>query len=52
MLPLYRALKVEKAEKVRIVAFQDGHAFTNSREEIAQTVIEWLKTAPERKKLK
>ena len=50
ILPLYRALKSEKAENVRIVAFQDDHGFGNSRAELAQTIIEWLKTASERKK--
>lgn len=48
ILPLYRALKNEKAKNVRIVAFQDDHAFSNSRAELAQTIIEWIKTAPER----
>jgi len=49
ILPLYRALKNEKAKNVRIVAFQDNHSFENSRAELAQTIIDWLKTASERK---
>jgi esterase/lipase len=50
VLPLYRALQREKAKKLQIVAFQDDHWFKNSREELAQKVIEWIKAAPERKK--
>jgi len=50
ILPLYRALQKAKAKNVRIIAFQDDHYFRNSREEVAQTVIEWIKTASERKK--
>ena len=50
ILPLYRALKNEKAMNVKIVAFQDDHAFKNSRVELAQTIIGWIKTVPERKK--
>jgi len=49
-LPLYRELKNEKAKNLKIVAFQDDHYFTNSRKELAQTIIDWLRTAPERKK--
>jgi len=50
-LPLYRELKNEKAKNLKIVAFQDDHYFTNSRKEVAQTIIDWLRTAPERKKM-
>jgi len=50
ILPLYRALNNMKAKNVEIVAFQDDHAFRNSRAELAQTIIQWLKTAHERKK--
>lgn len=50
VLPLYRALNKEKAQNVRIIAFQDDHSFRNSREELAQTIIEWIKAAPESKK--
>ena len=49
ILPLYRALR-DEAKTVRIVAFQDDHSFKNSREELAQTIIEWIKKAPERNK--
>lgn len=50
-LPLYRELKNEKAKNIIIVAFQDDHYFTNSRNEVAQSIIDWLRTAPERKKM-
>jgi dienelactone hydrolase len=50
LLPLYRALQKENATSLQIKAFQDDHYFRNSREEVAQTVIDWLKTAQERKK--
>ena len=50
VLPLYRALINEKAKNVKIVALQDDHSFRNSREELAQTIIEWIKTAPEKNK--
>jgi uncharacterized protein len=43
-LPLYRALKKEKAQNVKIVAFQDDHYFKETKEEVAQTIIDWLKT--------
>ena len=51
ILPLYRALKNENAKKVKITAVQDNHTFRNSREELAQTIIEWIKTSPERNEL-
>jgi dipeptidyl aminopeptidase/acylaminoacyl peptidase len=50
-LPLYRELKNEKTKNIKIVAFQDDHYFMNSRNEVAQTIINWLRTAPERKKM-
>ena len=43
-VPLYRALVDAGARKVRIVAFQDDHGFKRSREELAATVIHWLKS--------
>jgi dipeptidyl aminopeptidase/acylaminoacyl peptidase len=52
ILPLYRALKKDNAQNVSISAFQDNHSFRNSRPEVAQTIIKWIKTAPERKKVK
>ena len=43
ILPLYRELKKEKAQNVKIVAFQDDHSLKNCRDELAQTIIEWLR---------
>jgi len=50
ILPLYRALKKDKAQNVQINAFQDGHSFSKSRAELAMVIIKWIKTVPERKK--
>jgi predicted esterase len=50
ILPIYRSLKKEKAQKVQITAFQDGHSFGRSRAELAETILKWIKTAPERRK--
>lgn len=52
ILPLYRALKKDNAQNLSISAFQDNHFFRNSRQDVAQTIIKWVKTAPERKKSK
>lgn len=43
ILPLYRALQNEGAKNVRFIAFQDDHYFQNSRPELAEAVINWLK---------
>ena len=43
ILPLYRELKKKKAENINIVGFQDDHSFKNSRDKLAQTIIEWIK---------
>jgi alpha/beta superfamily hydrolase len=50
ILPLYRALKKEKAQNIQITAFQEGHFFSKSRAELVQTILKWIKTAPERSK--
>jgi pimeloyl-ACP methyl ester carboxylesterase len=50
VLPLYRALKEAKAQDVKIVAFQDNHAFRNVREELSSVIIEWIKTVFREKK--
>jgi pimeloyl-ACP methyl ester carboxylesterase len=42
-LPLYRKLKQLKAPDVSIAAFTDNHAFTNSRDDLAKTIVEWIK---------
>jgi dienelactone hydrolase len=43
ILPLYRELQKENATNVKIVAFQDNHGFTNSRDDIAKVIIDWIK---------
>jgi len=50
ILPLYRALQEARADRVKIVAFQDDHSFRKSRAELAETIIGWLKTIPDREK--
>ncbi len=49
VLPIYRALQNENANRVKMLAFQDDHYFKNTREELAKTLIDWIKTAPGRK---
>lgn len=48
VLPLYRALMKEGARNVKITAFQDNHSFKNSRDEIAQVIIDWIKNTTEK----
>lgn len=43
ILPLYRELQKENAAQVQIVAFQDDHGFSESREQIAEVIKEWIK---------
>ena len=43
ILPLYRALQKENAAQVRMQAFQDNHGFVQSREQIAEVIIDWTK---------
>lgn len=50
IIPIYRALKQEKAQKVQMTAIQDDHSFSKSRDMLAQVLAEWIKTAPERNK--
>jgi dipeptidyl aminopeptidase/acylaminoacyl peptidase len=50
ILPLYRALQEAQADRIKIVAFQDDHSFRKSRNELAETIIGWLKTIPDREK--
>ena len=45
ILPFYRALAAANAQRVRIMAFQDDHAFENSREELATAVIHWVRSS-------
>ena len=42
VLPFYRALKRQPESEVAMIAYQDGHAFPNSREEIASEIQAWL----------
>jgi pimeloyl-ACP methyl ester carboxylesterase len=50
ILPFYRSLKNVNSKNVSIMAFQDNHYFRNNRTAVAQAIINWIKTAPERKK--
>lgn len=42
-VPVYRALVKAGAPKVRILAFQDDHGFERSREDLAATIVDWVK---------
>jgi len=42
ILPLYRELQKEKDTQVKIKAFQDNHGFSNTRNELAKTIINWI----------
>ena len=44
VLPLYRALIKEGAKNIKITAFPDNHSFKNSRDELAEVIIDWIKT--------
>jgi len=44
ILQLYRVLQDNKASKLKITIFDCGHSFTDVRDELADTIIEWLKT--------
>ena len=50
VLPVYRALKKANAQDVKIVAFQDNHAFRGVRTELANVIIEWIQTVSRKKK--
>jgi pimeloyl-ACP methyl ester carboxylesterase len=43
MLPFYRELMNENS-KVHIMAFQDNHAFVKCRDELARTIVDWIKS--------
>jgi dienelactone hydrolase len=43
ILPLYRELQKEDAEHVKILAFQDNHGYSNSRDEVADVINDWIK---------
>jgi dienelactone hydrolase len=42
VLPFYRSLKRQLESDVTIIAYQDGHAFLRSREEMASDIWAWL----------
>jgi hypothetical protein len=42
VLPFYRSLKRQLESDVTIIAYQDGHAFPRSREEMASDIRVWL----------
>ncbi len=42
ILPVYRALVAEGAQKAKIVAFQDDHSFSECRDGLARAVINWI----------
>jgi hypothetical protein len=42
-LPLYRELRELGATDVRFRLFEDGHAFTSSRAELAEGLRDWLR---------
>ena len=42
VLPFYRSLKRQLESDVTIIAYQDGHAFPRSREEMASDIRAWL----------
>ncbi len=48
LLPLYRALRNENAQKVKITAVQDNHSFRDTRVELTQIIAEWIKTIHDR----
>jgi dienelactone hydrolase len=50
VLPLYRELVNNKAKNVTITAVQDNHSFQNSKEDIAQKILDWIKTIIESNK--
>ncbi len=42
VLPLYRELKKNPAQKITVVSYQDDHSFGKSRAEIVQAIIKWI----------
>ncbi len=42
VLPFYRALQAQTGSDVTIIAYQDGHSFRDSREEMASDIEAWL----------
>ncbi|MBN2395809.1 MAG: alpha/beta fold hydrolase [Candidatus Atribacteria bacterium] len=50
ILPLYRSLKKENAQHIKIYAFQDDHSFLKTSSELATTIIKWIKAISESQK--
>jgi dienelactone hydrolase len=44
ILPLYRALQKHGAKQVQIEVFDTDHAFTNTRSQLADRIVSWLRT--------
>jgi len=42
VLPFYRERRKKNAENVQIAGFPDDHSFKNTRDEAAQTIIQWI----------
>ncbi|MBA7516811.1 hypothetical protein ES705_08860 [subsurface metagenome] len=43
MLPLYRKLQELEAEKIKIKVFETNHSFSNVRDDLASTILNWIK---------
>jgi dipeptidyl aminopeptidase/acylaminoacyl peptidase len=46
ILPLFRALQRHGAKQVQIEIFDTDHSFTNVRNQLADTVVSWLRRTP------
>lgn len=44
IFPFYKAMKKEKAGNVLLVGLQDDHYFKKTRDQVAETLIQWLET--------
>lgn len=42
ILPLYRVLKKENDQYVKIIAYQTDHSFSNVRDKLAEDIIKWI----------
>jgi len=43
LLPLYRALRKEKAERIKFIVYQTDHSFRNIRKQLAADIEQWIK---------
>lgn len=48
ILPLYRALQEHGAKRVQIEVFNTDHAFTNTRSQLADRIVSWLRGTSKR----